>query len=245
MKPERLSELVTLYQGDCLDVLRGLPDGSFDAVITDPPYGISYATNFTVGGVGASWLNRQIVGDETTEARDVVLSWARERELLWACFGSWKMPKPEGIRGVLIWDKGPSFGMGDLSFPWKGSWEEIYIGGRGWSGNRDEGVLRGHLVHSHESQGRCHPTEKPVSLMREIVRKLPRDAHILDPFAGSGTTAIAAAMEGRHCTLIERDPAYCDIIRRRVATETAKHSNTLFGDLTKSDTPDLFTESNQ
>jgi DNA modification methylase len=106
--------------------------------------------------------------------------------------------------------------MGDLSFPWKGSWKKIYIGGQGWSGKRDEGVLRGHIVVSWESGGRSHPTEKPVSLLRDIIKKLPTGALILDPFAGSGTTGVAAALEGRRCILIEKDPAYAELCRQRV-----------------------------
>jgi DNA modification methylase len=197
---------VRLFNADCLDVLPHLT--GIDAVITDPPYGISYATNFAVGGVGATWRGDRIAGDGDTAARDAVLDFARSRNIPWACFGSWKVPKPAGVRGVLIWDKGPAFGMGDLSFPWKGSWEEIYVGGPGWNGRRDEGVLRGHLVHSHESQGRTHPTEKPVSLLRELVRKLPPGCVILDPFAGSGSLGLAAMLEGRRAVLIESDAGH-------------------------------------
>ena len=208
---------VTVIRGDCREWLPLIPAGVVGTVITDPPYGIAYATNFAVGGVGATWQNRPIANDDDTAARDDVLAWARSRELPWACFGSWKAPKPAGIRGVLIWDKGPAFGMGDLSFPWKGSWEEIYVGGQGWRGHRDEGVLRGHLVHSHESRGRTHPTEKPVSLLRHFIRKLPPDAVILDPFAGTGATGVAAVIEGRQAILIEQDERYIPTIRRRIA----------------------------
>jgi DNA modification methylase len=208
---------VRVVCGDALDVLRTLPDWCVDAVITDPPYGIAYATNYAVRGVGATWRGRRLESDDDTALRDAVLDFARARNLPWACFGSWKAPKPKGIRGVLIWDKGPAFGMGDLSFPWKASWEEIYIGGPGWFGHRGEGVLRGHIVVSWESGGRTHPTEKPVSLLRDIIQKLPSDYIVLDPFGGSGTTAIAALHEGRRCLIVEKDAGYCDIIRRRVA----------------------------
>lgn len=228
MKAEVLNEWVTLYEGDCRDVIPSL-DG-IDAVVTDPPYGISYATNFTVGGVGASWRGRKIACDDTLEAREWVLAWARERNLPWAVFGSWKMPKPDGVRGVLVWDKGPAFGMGDLSFPWKNSWEEIYIGGPGWSGNRDEGVLKGHAVVSWESMGRSHPTEKPISLLRAIVSKSPGE-RVLDPFAGSGSTALACMAEGRKCVLVECDAGYCELIRRRVREADGTGPGQLFRQL--------------
>lgn len=227
MTPERLADGVELYHGDCREVLPLLDE--VGAVVTDPPYGISFATNYAVGGKAASWLGRVIESDEDTEARDGVLQWAKASGLPWACFGTWKVQRPDDMRGMLIWDKGPAFGMGDLSFPWKGSFEEIYIGGPGWAGKRDEGVLRGHLVPSWESAGRCHPNEKPVSLLRAIIRKLPPELVILDPFAGSGTTLVAAMMEKRRAIGCEIDPAYCNIIRKRVA---AADDDGLFSDLT-------------
>ena len=229
---------VVVVEGDCLDVLRALPDGCVGAVVTDPPYGIGYATNFAVRGVAASWKGRTISGDDDTAARDEVLAWARSRKLPWACFGSWKVAKPVGVRGVLIWDKGPAFGMGDLSFPWKGSWEEVYIGGRGWRGSRDEGVLRGHMVVSWESHGRVHQNEKPASLVRELIRKLPDAAVILDPFAGSGTTGVAAIAEGRKAILVEKEPKYADICRRRVAEAMGLGEGSLLAALQ----PSLFPE---
>ena len=63
-----------------------------------------------------------------------------------------------------------------------------------------------------------HPTQKPVRVMRWTIQqlKLPPNSLILDPFGGSGTTAIAALREGHRCIIIEKEPAYVEIIRRRV-----------------------------
>ena len=134
-----------------------------------------------------------------------------------AVFGSWKQTKPQNTKGVLIWDKGPAFGMGDLSFPWKMSWEEIYIIGNAWRGYRDEGVIRGHIVVSWESKGRLHPNEKPVGLIKEIIQKLPKSFTIIDPFMGSGTTGVAALQLGRRFIGIELDPGYFDIAVKRIS----------------------------
>ena len=70
-----------------LIVLPLLPKGCVDSVITDPPYGIDYATNRVDRGVSASWRGKKIANDETTDARDAVLGWARRHRLPWACFG--------------------------------------------------------------------------------------------------------------------------------------------------------------
>jgi DNA modification methylase len=190
---------VRLYLGDCLDVLPTL--SGVDAVIADPPYGIEHETNH-----GASWERQQIAGDSDTRTRDAIIEWAADRP--WACFGSWKVQTPTAARGVLVWDKGPAFGMGDLSFPWKASWEEIAVGGRGWQGYRDEGVIRGHLTVSWETRGRCHPHQKPETLIVYLLDKLPNANVICDPTMGSGTTGVACVRTGRRFIGVELDEGH-------------------------------------
>ena len=205
-------ELVTLYHGDCREIMATLE--GVDAVICDPPYGISHRASGARGK--ASWHGKGIANDETTEARDAV--WAHYADKPRAMFGvSWMMPPPPDVRMTLIWDKGPAFGAGDLRLPWKPSWEEIYIAGDGWKGRRDEGVLRGPCVVSWESKGRIHPHQKPVWLMARLIEKLPDAKVILDPFAGSGSTLEAARLLGRKVIGIEIDEHYCKAIERRMA----------------------------
>ncbi len=211
-----------LYLGDCLEILPTL--GKVDAVITDPPYGYNYESNYIAETTTAAWMNSSIANDNDTSARDAVLSWAGERP--WLSFGAWRMPKPRGVRGVLVWDKGPASGMGDLSFPWKGSWEEIYIGGNGWAGRRDEGVIKGHWVVTRASMGRTHPNEKPVSLMCEIIKKLPPCCSVCDPFMGSGTTGVACMNLGRKFIGIEIEERYFQMACRRI--EDAQRQGRLF-----------------
>jgi len=208
---------LVLYCGDCLELLPQLEP--VDAVVTDPPYGYNYESNRVAATTTAGWMRKPIMGDSDTSLRDSVIAWAEGKP--WAAFGAWKMPKPEGVRGVLIWDKGPASGMGDLSFPWKGSWEEIYIGGKGWAGHRGEGVIKGHWIVTRASMGRMHPNEKPVSLMGHLIDKLPEECTILDPFMGSGSTIIAAIRTGRKAIGIEKDPEHfktaCERIKRELA----------------------------
>jgi DNA modification methylase len=201
---------ITIYHGDCRDVLPPLSLGPC-ALVTDPPYGVEHESNY-----GASWQGRQIAGDGDSVLRDWSIGWAEGRRAPWAVFGNWRCQRPATCRGVLVWDKGPAFGMGDLSFPWKMSWEEIYIGGPGWHGRRDEGVLRGHIVVSWESRGRRHPHQKPVSLMAHILGKLPDDLLILDPFCGTGPMLVAAKFNGYRAVGIEIEERYCEIAARRL-----------------------------
>ena len=200
-----------LWHGDCRELLPLL---AADAVVMDPPYGYNYESNYDSFKSTAPWLNTTIANDHDTSARDAVLTWADQRP--WLAFGAWRMPKPAGVRGVLVWDKGPASGMGDLSFPWKGSWEEIYVGGKGWAGCRDEGVLKGHWVVTRASMGRTHPNEKPVSLMRDLMKKLPPRCTVLDPFMGSGTTGVAAMNLGLRFVGVEVHRPYFDEACRRI-----------------------------
>jgi len=106
--------------------------------------------------------------------------------------------------------------MGDLSIPWKPSWEEIYIIGKGWRGFRDEGVLKGHFVPARLIMGRYHPNEKPVSLIKHLIEKLPKNFTVLDPFMGSGTTGVACVQTGRNFIGMELDPTYYAIAEKRI-----------------------------
>lgn len=200
----------TLYLANCLDVL---PSIKADAMITDPPYGISYASDYVAETTTAEWMQKQIASDGDVSARDAAVSM---HSGAWLCFGSMKAPRPNGTRVTLIWDKGPASGMGDLSIPWKTSYELIFVGGEGWSGNRDEGVIKGHHIVTRASMGRVHPNEKPVSLMSLLIAKAPGSL-VLDPFMGSGSTGVAAVNMGRKFIGVELEPTYFDIACERIA----------------------------
>jgi len=215
VKKETIGD-ATLYCGDCLEILPTL--GPPDAMITDPPYGINHSSAY-----GASWMNTKIQGDESIALRDKVIDGFCNSAGCFvapiAYFGTWKTGPVKDIphRGALIWNKGPAFGMGDLSFPWKQSWEIIYCVGPGWESNyREEGVISGHLCVSWESKGRTHPHQKPVSLIEYLINRLPNKEIIIDPFMGSGTTGVACINLGRKFIGIEIEPKYFDIACERI-----------------------------
>ena len=210
MKPYFERDGIVIYHGDCREVL---PMVEADVIVTDPPYGVAHFSNRSAHMYGemAQYRNR-IDGDETTEARDWVLAWAGDRPCI--VFGTWKMPRPAGTRAVLIWDKGEACGMGDTSLPWKPSHEEIYIIGSGFLGHRGGGVLRAY-VPPRVAMGRLHPTEKPVSLLSQLIQKCPAGT-IVDPFMGSGSTLVAAHSLGRRAIGIELEERYCEIATRRL-----------------------------
>lgn len=203
MTPYFEDEWTTLYLGDAreLDAWRAA-----DAIVTDPPYGYGYHT----GQRRLPGNARSIANDLDTTARDEVLAqWGEDGPAL--VFGSRKRPAPAGTRMVLIWDNKGALGMGDLSLPWRPSWQEIYVIGKGFTGARTSGVLAFPPV---QAMGRFHPNEKPVDLLAELVSKCPPGV-IGDPFAGSGSTLLAARREGRKAVGCEVDERYCEVIASR------------------------------
>ena len=202
-----------------------------DVLITDPPYGMSYVSNFPQGGPTAP-----VRGDKDTYERDSLLErWfsppdfstpdgsGRRFDRPAVVFGTWRVPRPSWpLRQLVIWHKGDRPGMGDLSLPWGPSHEDVYImGGVGegrWQGKRGPSVIRartreGNAKNSHNEHG--HPTPKPVMLMQHFVSRTVGDV-IIDPFAGSGSTAVAARLLGRKSVMIEMERDYADGIVRRI-----------------------------
>ena len=207
MKPYYEHEGVTIYHGDCREIL---PHVKADAVVTDPPYGIAYRSNR-----GAD--HDEVCGDLDTAVRDWVLAALPGVPSL--VFGRWDVPRPPGTRQRLIWSKAPDPGMGDLSSPWGCSDEEIYVLGSGFTGRRGSNVITFPKVPvGAKGVGRDHPTPKPRALMVHLVERCPPGV-ILDPFMGSGTTLRAAKDLGRKAIGIEIEERYCEIAAKRLAQE--------------------------
>lgn len=212
----------TLHLGDCRDYLRALPDGCIGAVVTDPPFGIGYTSGYATDELWSG--GRAIEGDVDTSLRDEVLAMLPSVPTL--CFGSWRAPRPSATRQVLVWDKGGALGMGALDIPWKPDHEEIYVIGKGWVGSRDCGsVIQHPPVQSMAKNGRVHPNEKPVGLMMKLLRKVPSGT-VFDPFAGSGSTGVAALRLGRNFIGCEISPEYHAIAARRL--KEAEQADGLF-----------------
>ena len=204
IEPEELCDGVTLYEGDCLDVLRSLPNASVDAVITDPPYGI---------GVGGEWgsSNKGKVKDYGRQEWDnkpcsaEIVSEMRRVSRWQIIFGGNYFALPPS-RCWLVWDKLNSGDFADCELAWTNLPKAVRRIQHRWNGMIREG-----------NEERFHPTQKPLKVMKWCIDQLPAGCEtILDPFAGSGTTGVAALTKGKKVILIEKDAAYCEVIRRRV-----------------------------
>lgn len=127
-------------------------------------------------------------------------------------------------RGVLSWDKGPSARAAAPHY-FRHQCEYVVWATRGaCPGFPDwpppgKGCYPGSYSIPVTQADKHHPTGKPTDLLRDLVRIVPPDGRILDPFAGSGTTGDAAEAEGRRATLIETTAEFCEVIRRRMRGE--------------------------
>jgi DNA modification methylase len=211
MKPYYSDGLVTLYHGDCLEQLAWL---AADVLVTDPPYGMSYLS-------GWDSPDRAIKNDSEVTIRDCALvAWGDKPA---AVFGTWKEPRPKTVRHLVVWDKtlGTGCGMGDLDAAWGNSHEEIYMLGTWKRGDRARhpSVIQTRDGLRSLSGKTGHPTPKPIGLMERVIAMAPSGT-IADPFAGSGSTLIAARNLGRKAIGVELEEKYCEIIATRLSQQT-------------------------
>jgi len=199
-----------LILGDCLKVMPSL--GRFDAVVTDPPYGIGAAAKSFMGTKkrGNSKCAPKDYGHKDWDASPADMSWLCNETpaIVW---GGNFLDLPQSRRW-LIWDKlNDGMALADCEIAWTNTGGAIRLFRHEWSGFR-----RG----AEQGIARDHPTQKPVALMEWCIGFLPNAQTILDPFMGSGTTLVACQRLGRNGTGIELDPDYFDIACRRVDEAT-------------------------
>jgi site-specific DNA-methyltransferase (adenine-specific) len=211
MTPYYADDWVTLYHGDCLEIVDWL---EADVLVTDPPYGIRW----TAGTFSNAHHPEQttIAGDDTLAARDDALSMWGDRPAL--VFGSWRVPRPVDTKNRLIWHKASAL-PGMRTSAWYAADEEIYQLGSGFIGRPEQNVIRT-VERRDGAAGEVarlgHPTPKPTGLLEQLIRKCPPGV-IADPFAGSGSTLIAARSLGRYSIGVEIDGRYCEVIAKRLS----------------------------
>jgi site-specific DNA-methyltransferase (adenine-specific) len=157
-----------------------------------------------------------IHGDQSLNVRDDALElWGNKPALV---FGTWKQPRPQNVRQLIVWDKRGGAGFsGDLNMVWADITEEIYVLGDGWVGRRRPAI---YSIPTLPSANRPdHPTPKPVSLLEQLLDCVQPDAVIADPFAGSGSTLLAARNFGRKAIGVEYEEKYCELIAKRLSQQ--------------------------
>lgn len=219
MTPYYEHDGITIYCGDCRDVLPLLEP--VDLVLTDPPYGVNYVTAWRSRN---SRLRKPIEGDGSlvcfAGAWDACFDrLADDRH--WYVFASPRMlHQVQPIvdpKHTLCWDKGDRGTVGDLTCGFGESWEAILYGMKGrreLRGPRPRTVVRFDWSGTMDP---LHPTVKPVPLLQKLVAWSTDTGEIvLDPFAGSCTTLMAAKLSGRRAIGIEINEDYCKIAVERL-----------------------------
>lgn len=216
-EPTWQSDGVRLYLGDCLEVMKGLPDGSVDAVVTDPPYGIGWHNDQRFSGGktlrGKGSRHPPIANDDRPFDPRPFLQ-MHVPLILWGANHFWNHLPPGG---VLIWQKrnDAAFGtfLSDAEIAFVNVGHGVYIFRSVFAGSR-RAIDGGEDAYAPS----IHPNQKPTNLMRWCLTRLglsPGDT-ILDPFMGSGTTGVACVQTGRNFIGIEIDPGYFEIARKRI-----------------------------
>jgi len=216
VKPYYADESVTLYHGDCREATAWL---TADVLVTDPPYGRAWKQGRLKPLRNADDSHIGIANDLDTTARDDALAaWAERHALV---FGDLMLAPPQGTRQVLIYRKPPNAGTRGAMGGWRRDVEAVYLLGP-WSsglGGETSIVSTGARSQGNPSspQGRYqHPHAKPVDALERLIAHCPPGV-IADPFAGSGSTLVAARAQGRRAIGVELEEAYCEVIASRLA----------------------------
>lgn len=249
-----------IIQGDMLSTLSQFPDNLFGGIISDPPYASGAANqNAKQQSTGKKYTsaekNINQLPDFEGDSKDQrswtnwMTEWLTEAKRVTkegspiCLFIDWRqLPSMTDAlqwagwlwRGTLVWDKGNSR-------PQRGRFRQqaefIVWGSNGhMPADRIAPVLPGVFRHAMPmGSKRRHQTEKPLSVMREIVRIVEPKNIILDPFAGSGTTVLAANHEGYPAVGIELSKHYSQTAKERISTEGIQTMNR---DLLKASTAD-------
>lgn len=192
--------------GDCLEVMKDIPDKSIDLVLTDPPYGIN-----VIGSIGGSNIVKANlyppIANDDIKIELSELFRVSKNQIIWG--GNYfEMPIK---KGWIVWDK-----------KCKNDWNDNFSDGElAWTSfDRNLKIYRKlHMgcLQEGERDVRVHPTQKPLELFRWIIKNYSQENDlILDPFSGSCTTAVACKLLNRRCISIEISPEYCAIGEKRL-----------------------------
>lgn len=210
----------TLYLGDCLDLLKEMEPGSVDAIVTDPPYGIKFSR--------ATWEDdvdkyEDFIKEFVSECQRIVVDgWCFVFQAMLNCsrYHEWF---PEGWR---IFAACKNFAQIRPGI-WH-SWDPVVFWRNGKSGPSNSHINRdyhiGTVVGVFGRDNVKHPCPRPLDTMKYIVQiAAPEGGVVVDPFLGSGTTALACLRTGRKFVGCEISPDYFNDACKRIRAEYERH----------------------
>lgn len=221
IEPYYREDAGVIYNADCLDILPKMPEKCVDLVVTDPPYGIGGASG------GQSRINARIYENSFDDNPEYIKAIVIPAMKICRQLSPIVIVTP-GIRCLMLYPQPND--LGDMYAPAasrRGSWgfsncnPILYYG-------RDPRAGIGSLPTSKQvtikSEKNDHPCPKPLEFVCWLIHKgsIIKDCMVLDPFLGSGTTAVAAKQLGRKYIGIEIEEKYCKIAVQRLAQEILK-----------------------
>jgi site-specific DNA-methyltransferase (adenine-specific) len=226
MQPYFQNELVTLYHGDSFEVMESMADESVDCVITDLPY--TERTHKKARAVTSGVITEGISFDSFTEEKlffaleecgRVSKSWVISTLDYNHAFRLETEP-PAGLRQMRIgvWVKNNPTPQITGDRPGQG-WEAISYLHKPKKANWNGGGMHGNYV-SNTATSTGHPTPKPLAMVSSFVQRFSNKGELVfDPFAGGGTTLLAARNLGRRAVGVELEEKYCELIANRLSQE--------------------------
>ena len=215
-------EKVRLWHGDCLELMKNIPDGSVDLVLTDPPYGMSFRSNHRKekyneiqNDKSLEWLERYI-----SECYRVI----KNNSAIY-CFCCWHnvdvfkqaIEKKFKVKNILIWEKNNT-SMGDLKGSYAPKYEMIIFAHKGRK--LLNGFRYADIIKASRTGNKKHPTEKPVDLLETFIKNSSdENTVVFDGFMGSGSTGVACVNTNRRFIGIELDGVYFNIAKERIEKE--------------------------
>ncbi len=214
---------------DCLEAIKQMDSGIFDLVLSDPPY-MEYKTSHRKDK--ESKLSQPIIYQDQRDQVETIKECIRvlKMDRAFFLFTNWQniwwmqQPNQSFLRNMIIWDKG-NWSAGDLKGSFGNQYEVILLGCKGkweYRGRRESDIW----TIPRMGTNRIHPTEKPVELYKKIIENSTDEGDlILDPYGGSGSSAIAALELNRNILVYELDTAFKEGIDRRIKTWQKEHTN--------------------
>jgi site-specific DNA-methyltransferase (adenine-specific) len=221
------SEVAVVYHGRALDVLATMETESVDLGLADPPYGVEWESRHrgeSFGAMEGDGLNERDGVHVVLDGMTRVVGQNRHLYVFGPedVLGGLKVSEPV----AMVWNKTVMSG-GDLSAPWGKQHEPIWFMQNkhrhaGQTGAKDTPPARmrkGTVLTFPRKTGRKvrHPSEKPVALLSELIESSSRAGELVfDPYAGSGSTGVAAVLLGRRTILVEVDQDFAEMAAKRV-----------------------------
>lgn len=221
----------------CMDAIKGLnslPDDSADLILADPPYGISRKLNCKGKRIGTTakldfefgvWdkFNKDWIDVGIKKTNGWFMSFCAKKDI--GIY--WDILEKNDFKAidVVVWQKPDPIPLNAKS-RFLNAWEAMVVGkknGADWNSSYQHNILK---YQAPKNGDRVHPTQKPIGLIKELILLTTKPGNIvLDPFIGSGTTAVACLETKRKFIGFEISDEYCNLARKRTEDFMQKKGN--------------------